>query len=285
MISKKKHHLSHVDKNDLATGLRKLGVSPGMSLMVHASLSSFGHVEDGAQTVIAVLMDILTPEGTLLMPSFNHDVPFRENGPGIYDPQKTPTSNGKIPDIFWRQPGIHRSLNPTHPFAAWGKNAQRYTAHHHLTLTMGTKSPLGLLLADDGYCLLLGVDYKVNTFHHVVEMSTGAPCLGRRTEAYPVRMPDGRQVLGRTWGWRGGTCPFTDQNRYADQMQDKHHQVNIGDACVTFYRLRDCFSVVADILAHGKDEFPPCHQCTVRPRQVAQTVASDWDDEQQCLKQ
>jgi aminoglycoside N3'-acetyltransferase len=129
----------------------------------------------------------------------------------------------------------------------------------------------------------LGVGYTSNTFHHVVETVTGAPCLGRRTEAYPVRLPDGREVEGRTWGWRARSCPFTDGNRYADRMEDRQTVVTIGHARCTLYRLQDCFDVVAEILARGRDGYPPCSDCPIRPRTVRATVDSDWDADNHCL--
>jgi aminoglycoside N3'-acetyltransferase len=220
-----------------------------------------------------------------MMPTFNHDVPFREGGPGYYDPRETPTINGAIPDLFWRLPGVYRSLDPTHPIAAWGQHGRRYTRYHHRTLTMGPDSPLGLLCAEDGFGLLLGVDYSVNTFHHVVEMTTNAPCLGQRSEAYPVNLPDGRRVLGRTWGWRESSCPLTDAVRYQDEMASSglHQQVMIGECRATLFRLRDCFTVISTLLRQGKAGYPPCQRCPVRPRRVAQTVPSDWDAEKQCL--
>ena len=132
------------------------GLPAGAGVMVHSSLKSFGQVEGGAHTVVEALMEVLTPQGTLLMPTFNHEAPFFEGGPGYYHPAETPTVNGAIPDCFWRMPGVRRSLDPTHPFAAWGRHARRYTQFHHRTLTMGPQSPLGQLYADDGFGLLLG---------------------------------------------------------------------------------------------------------------------------------
>jgi aminoglycoside 3-N-acetyltransferase len=230
-------------------------------------------------------MEVLTPQGTLLMPTFNHDAPFRPGGPGYFSPTETPTSNGAIPDCFWRMPGVRRSLDPTHPFAAWGKHARRYTEFHHRTLTMGPQSPLGLLHADDGFGLLLGVGYGSNTFHHVVETSTGAPCLGQRTEAYHVMLPDGRTVLGRTWGWRERSCLLTDHTAYAAEMAARglHREVQIGESQVRLFRLRDCFDVIAALLRQGNGDAPPCSRCPIRPRRVPQTVASDWDASRQCL--
>lgn len=274
-----------VTKADILAGLRELGITPGLGLMVHTSLKSFGTVEGGPKTVIEALMAAVTPEGTLLMPSFNHATIFQEDGAGCFDPLTTPTTNGIVPDTFWRMPGVFRSLNPTHAFAAWGKQARRYTEFHHRTLTMGPQSPLGLLYADDGYGLLIGVGYVANTFHHVVEMSLRVPCQGLRTEAYPLVLPDGHRTQGRTWGWRERPCPFTDEGGYYDEMPARglQREVIVGQSRLILFRLRDCFAVVAEILRTGRHGFPPCSGCPIRPRQIWATVKSDWDEQTQHL--
>jgi aminoglycoside N3'-acetyltransferase len=143
---------------------------------------------------------------------------------------------------------------------------------------MGPASPLGLLWQDDGHGLLLGTGYRTNTFHHVVEMTTGAPCLGQRTEAYPVRLPDGRIVKGRTWGWRAGRCPFTDKQLYAEFMKKRalQNETQIGNCQAILVRLGDVYEVVAELLAHGNGENPPCSSCPIRPRVTENTVPSDW---------
>lgn len=272
--------LAPVTKEAILKALSDLGVQSGTGLMVHASLNSFGSVEGGANTVIEALIETVTPKGTLLMPSFNHGAPFEAHGAGYYHPETTPTTNGVIPDTFWRMPEVHRSLNPTHPFAAWGKHAKRYTENHHRELTLGLQSPLGLLYKDDGYCLLIGVNYKVNTFHHVVEMTQGAPCLGKRSEVYPVILPTNQKVMGRTWGWREASCPITDEGQYETEMHVRglHQKILVGNSQFILFRLKDCFEVVSELLRTGKQNFPPCQNCSIRPRRVKETVLSDWDD-------
>ena len=69
---------SIVTREDLKKGFLALGLTAGMKVMVHSSLKSFGYVEGGADAVIDVLMEILTPEGTLMMPSFNHEAPYNK---------------------------------------------------------------------------------------------------------------------------------------------------------------------------------------------------------------
>ena len=274
-----------VTKSDITSALGDLGLGPGMDLMVHSSLRSFGRVEGGACAVIEALMEVLTPAWTLVMPSFNHGAAFSEDGPGHFDPTETPTTNGVIPETFWRMAGVCRSLNPTHSFAAWGRNALKFTELHHRTLTMGPCSPLGLLQAEGGFCLLMGVGYGVNTFHHVVEMSIGAPCLGRRTAAYPMILPNGRLVEGRSWGFREKPCPHTDKGAYGPIMARNGLQWEnrVGESRLILFRLEDCYNVVSALLRDGVDDRPPCRLCPIRPRRTAWTVTSDWDEERQCL--
>jgi aminoglycoside 3-N-acetyltransferase len=277
---------SGLSQTELIGDFRRLGIRRGMRLMVHASLRSIGYVRGGAPTVVDALMHCVGTAGTLLMPSFNHDRPYRPGGPGYYDPTETPTSNGAIPEAFWRMGGVTRSLNPTHPFACWGFQAKEHVADHHRTLTMGANSPLGRLWREGGYCLLLGVSYRANTFHHVVEMVAGASCLGRRTEAYPVRLPDGRMVTGRSWGWRSRPCPINDTSGYAPAMRRRGYETRgtVGAAPAILFRLDDCFQVVSTLLSKGWRGNPPCRECPIRPRRVPQTVASDWDDEAGTLR-
>lgn len=249
--------------------------------MVHGSLRSFGRVVGGAPTVITALQEVVTAAGTLMMPSFNHGSIFDPGEPGVYDPLTSPTSNGVIPQCFWQSPNVYRSLNPTHPFACWGDKAQQYVQNHHRTLTLGPESPLGLLAQDDGYGLLLGVGYQVNTLHHVAEYQNNAPCLGRRTRTHLVRLSDGRLVEGRTWSFRGASCPITDEARYAHEMQARglEHKITIGRSQITFFRLRDCLDVVVEMLQKGVDAYPPCHACPIRPDPNDLLVNSDWDHE------
>ena len=262
-----------VTKEILKQGFSDLGIRAGMKLMVHSSLKSFGYVEGGADTVIDALMELLTPEGTLMMPSFNHEAPYLQGE--IFDISHTPTTNGLIPDTFWRRPGVSRSLNPTHPFAAWGKDRERYTRDHQKTSAMGPDSPLGRLMEDGGYCLLLGVGYGRNTFHHYVESCEGSPCLRLRGEVYPVRLADGTETTAHTWSWRSGKCPITDSRRYAPAMEPIHRVKTVGNAEVILYKLSDGYRVIAKCLREGVEEVPPCRQCPIRPRVCRWTVPEE----------
>lgn len=56
-----------VTKEMLKNALTQLGVEKGMVLEVHSSLSSFGELEGGAETVINTLKEIVTEEGSIFL--------------------------------------------------------------------------------------------------------------------------------------------------------------------------------------------------------------------------
>ena len=58
---------------------------------------------DGYLAAVRALADafgVLGRDGTLMMPSFNHRAAH------VYNPKTSRTTNGAIPDAFWRQRGV-----------------------------------------------------------------------------------------------------------------------------------------------------------------------------------
>ncbi|MDZ7671893.1 MAG: AAC(3) family N-acetyltransferase [Halanaerobiales bacterium] len=165
----------------------KLGLKPGMNLIIHSSLSKIGWVTGGPVTVIYSLMDVITEQGTIIMPAHsgnysdpenwsNPPVPedwiddIKENMPA-FNKEVTPTRGiGIIPEIFRTFPDVLRSYHPCFSFTAWGKNAEYVTKNHSLNFGLGDNSPLGKLYNLDGHILLLGVDYDRNTSFHLSEV-------------------------------------------------------------------------------------------------------------------
>ena len=53
--------------------LKRLGIKKGDILLLHSSLSKIGWIAGGAVAVIHALMQVLTEEGTLVMPTHSGD--------------------------------------------------------------------------------------------------------------------------------------------------------------------------------------------------------------------
>jgi aminoglycoside 3-N-acetyltransferase len=157
---------------DLRRCLAELGIARGDAVLVHSSFDAFEGFTGKPSDVIAVLMDLVGPEGTLLMPTLPFTgtaVAWVTENP-IFDVARTPSRMGLVTELFRRSPGVIRSVHPTHPVAVWGKDSEAYVAGHHLARTpCGRGSPFARLLERGGKILLLGVDIGSMTFYHCVE--------------------------------------------------------------------------------------------------------------------
>lgn len=192
----------------LEKDLRALGVTDGMTILVHSSLSSLGWTNSGAMAVIQALMNVVTQEGNIVMPAQSGDwsdpeeweappVPeewrqiIRDTMPA-YDPRMTPTRNmGQIAELFRTFPDVVRSSHPAVSFAAWGKDNEHIIAGHELNFGLGEGSPLKTLYNMNGSVLFLGTGYDTNTCFHLGEYR--APGFTVETKGAAV-MKNGQRV-------------------------------------------------------------------------------------------
>lgn len=175
-----------VTVDSLVADLHGLGVGAGDRLLVHASLSEIGWVAGGPQTVVEALQELLTPEGTLAMPTFTSQLsdPAAWRNPPVPDdwvepiraetppfrPAVTPARGmGAIPECFRNCPGTHRSDHPLTSVTAWGADAAEIAADHDLDYRLGDGSPLADLYDRGAHVLLLGVGHDVNSSLHLAE--------------------------------------------------------------------------------------------------------------------
>ena len=78
-------------------------------------------------------MDVIGPKGTLVFPTFSIDKTMENtlnNKKYIFNPNTTPSTVGKITEVFRTLPDVKRSLHPTHSVAALGPLAEELTNTH-----------------------------------------------------------------------------------------------------------------------------------------------------------
>ncbi len=174
------------NKDTLVEQLQALGIQKGDSIIVHSSLSKMGWIAGAEQAVVEALMQVITRQGTIVMPSQStaNSEPSYWSMPPIpkdwqqpvrdtisaYDPHLTPLRGmGKIAECFLRHPETMRSPHPAHSFMAWGKHAKNWMHDHPLEDSFGLASPLGKMYHASVKIMLIGVDYDSCTSLHLAE--------------------------------------------------------------------------------------------------------------------
>jgi aminoglycoside 3-N-acetyltransferase len=193
-------------RDSLAADLRALGVSAGEVLLVHSSLSSLGWIAGGAPMFVQALLDVLGPEGTLVVPTqtgANCDPRWwrappapeewwpliRAAMPG-YDPAITPSRHmGAVPEVVRGWPGAVRSGHPQFSFAAVGPLAAPLMSVHDLECPFGERSPIAAMEAAGARILMVGVGFDRCTALHLAE--TRVPGIPDEQNACAVLRPDG----------------------------------------------------------------------------------------------
>ncbi len=279
---------AHVEKTPAVSAgefgdvLRRLGVAPGMKLVVHSTFSSLGQVDGGAEACCRELQEALGENGTLMMPAFSFQVYLPGDYGESFDVRNTPSVVGILTETFRKMPGVYRSFDPCHSFAVWGKDAVKYVENHHRVPTVDPElSPLGMFFAENGYVLTISSSSSV-TFMHLVEEMCGARCCSKRGEEYNTILPDGSRVKTRAWGWRADTCEECPANREKEifayiRKNGSLREVMLNNACFKLFSMQDYYQAYKMLMKKY------CRNKVV-PRRVKCTVKSDWDENKRQLK-
>lgn len=169
---------------ELLLALRKLELPPSCSIIAHASLSAFGEVHGGADTILGALLVCCQ---SLVMPTFTYEtMVIPETGPPFnaitYGSGKDlnrmakffrsdlPADRlmGAVAEALRRHPRAQRSSHPILSFA--GINASQALEAQTLAEPL---APIRILVEQRGWVLLLGVDHTVNTSIHYAENCAG----------------------------------------------------------------------------------------------------------------
>lgn len=158
--------------NDLKATLKELGIRETDTVLVHSNSNPDSGFKGTPSDVVESLAQLLGENGNLLMVS----IPFRgttfdhlSKGKPFHR-DRTISMMGLITEIFRRRPGVLRSLHPTHPVLALGRDSVWLTTgHESCTTPCGAGTPFEKFLQLDGKILFYDVPFGAITFFHYVE--------------------------------------------------------------------------------------------------------------------
>jgi aminoglycoside N3'-acetyltransferase len=193
---------------ELADDLRRLGVRPGDTLMVHASLRRVGPVEGGADGVIDALHAAVGVDGTLLMTlgarddwGWVNDRPEPERAELLrdavpFDARTTPADPdvGVLAEVLRTRAGTVVSDHPEGRFGARGARAAALVTDVPWHDYYGPDSPLERLVDAGGRVLRLGADPDTVTLLHHAEYLASVPDKRRVRRHRMVVSPHGVQL-------------------------------------------------------------------------------------------
>ncbi len=168
----------------IVKGLEKLEVPRDRPVIAHASLSAFGEVHGGAETLLGAMLTIFP---ALMMPTFTYRTMVTpevgpENNGIIYGEGKDrnlmaeffhpdmPADRrmGRAAEKLRQHPKAKRSMHPILSFA--GVNVEQALAAQTLADPL---APIKVLTEAGGYVVLLGIDHTSNTSIHYAEKLAG----------------------------------------------------------------------------------------------------------------
>ena len=235
--------------HDFTRGLRQLGIDHERPVIAHASLSAFGQVHGGAETLLGAL---LAAFNTVIMPTFTYKTMITpEAGPpdnGIsygsgrdhnrmaefFTPDMPVDSTiGVVAEALRRHPKATRSTHPILSFA--GVNAAPI-----LEAQIGSEplAPIQSLAEMDGWVLLLGVDHTTNTSIHY-----GEKAAGRKQFTRWALTPEG---IVECPGWPGCSDGF---QALAPRLEAARRTARIGEGLIQAFPLGAVVAAVEQAIA------------------------------------
>jgi len=236
-----------VTKQYIHKGLTQVGLGGGEVVLVHSSLSAFGHVEGGADTVIDALLETVGPTGTVVMPTFTWG-PFHAAENVVLDLANTPVKHevGIIPETFRKRPAAKRSAHICHSVAAIGPHRDDVMGEG--VSSFGKGSTFHQLYKLNAWYLFLGATFGSCTGLHAVEEYMQVPYRRHRDfKGSKVILADGTEIPSQSVEYL--SLPDSGYRNDFARMKDIYaghgvlNTTKIGEAEAMNIRIRDLFDI------------------------------------------
>lgn len=156
--------------DDVARALHEAGLRRGDLAMVHSFTAVLGPIERPDRLMIDALLEVLGPEGTLVLPAFTYS--FCRTG--VFEPEASRSEVGVAADTLREEYGGVRSLHPIFSACAVGPLADEIAALRGET-TFGEGSIFQYMRSRRGKVCVVGVGYEKVTLSHAAEEEVEVP--------------------------------------------------------------------------------------------------------------
>jgi len=257
---------------ELVSDFRRLGLDGSRPVIAHASLSAFGKIQGGAETLVGALLavskGVIMPTftyRTMIIPRVGPPHNAMEYGRGevsnslaefFHPDMPADPLMGVTAERLRQHPRAQRSMHPIYSFS--GVGAEEALAAQTLEDPF---APIRVLADSDGYVLLLGVDHTANTSIHY-----GEQLAGRKQFVRWALTPTGVVECPR---WPGCSRGF---NALAPQIAAFTQQAQVGQAKVQLIPLQTLIETVVHIIHQNPQALlcdrPDCLRCQETRRAV-----------------
>ena len=242
--------------SELTDFLKSIGIHQGDTVIVHSSWQSTSGFTGNPAQFCAALRDAVGPTGLVVMPSLTYhnmsSAEFLASGKPM-NVRRSPSAMGLLSEVFRRGKGVVRSLSPTHPLLAWGRDAESFIEGHENTeYSFGPQSPFARLLERNALILCVDTGFASLTFTHFVE--------DRLAHTLSVPLYEPEPLIGTVIDTAGQTlhCPTRVLSAQANRLRREPrlvahltvssalHQGRLGNTQMTWIRAAD--------LTHGAEQ-------------------------------
>ncbi len=176
---------------------RNFGLEKGDSVWLSSDAKTllYSSLENGGtgdlNELIDGITDVIGPEGTLLIPTFNWDFC---NGK-TFDIRKTPCKTGIIGKVALKRDDFKRTKHPLYSFAVWGKDKEELCGMDNKS-SFGADSPFTYCRDHNTKNVFIDVECQHSfTFVHYVEEQAGVPYRYLKDFTAPYIDYDGAESL------------------------------------------------------------------------------------------
>lgn len=254
-------HFHSYSPAELLQALRRVGIAPGDSLMLHSAFSSAHGFRGTIPELIDTFIEAVGPQGHLMMVSLPYrsaSLDWLQSG-RTFDVRRTPSMMGMVSEMFRRREGVLRSLHPTHPILVHGpRAAEIIAAHPDCLYPCGPDTPFDELLKLDGRSVFFNVPIDMFTFFHYLEhhVSPGLPFSLYTDTAFdaPVIDAEGRTRTVRTYAFARDAIRRRRPERLYDELRARGMvaQTRVGASQLLAVRVRDALRCTDDLQREGR---------------------------------